>query len=155
MKANADIRKKTLNYLKQEQLMVLATASKTGEPHATAVFYLVDDDFNFYFVTKAKTSKNRNLERNRRVALSIGWGPPMNVQVHGTAKPVKDDRIKMRALAELIALGAARRDVWPPILHIEAGEYRMYRITPKSVHVLDLQSKMLGSDASPIYDLKF
>jgi pyridoxamine 5'-phosphate oxidase len=88
------IKKKVLDYLLGQSLMVLATASPDGKPYATTMLFTVDDDFNFYFISREETRKARNLEDNPRASLSIGFSEPMNVQAEGKVELIEDEKLR-------------------------------------------------------------
>ncbi len=77
------IRQEALAFVKQNLVAVVAT-SYNDIPHAAATYYLVDDDFNFYFLTKNNTSKYLNAAVNDSAAIVVGTGPKhATVQARG------------------------------------------------------------------------
>ncbi|MCW2763413.1 MAG: hypothetical protein JWR85_3614 [Marmoricola sp.] len=42
-------------FLRQHHMGVLSTVSSDGEPWGAAIYFIVDEDFTFYFVTRAET----------------------------------------------------------------------------------------------------
>lgn len=74
-----------LKFLNENTTAVLAT-SADNIPRAATIYYLVDQDFNFYFLTKDNTGHCQNIRNNPNVALVIGTGPEhITVQVKGHA----------------------------------------------------------------------
>lgn len=63
-----------LKYLKDHKTAVVATASKSGEPEAATVFYAINDDFTFNFITDSTSRKFKNLKENPHVAIVVGTG---------------------------------------------------------------------------------
>ena len=81
------------DYLTEQRIGRLATATLDGIPHVTAVGY-VNDDENVYISTFTKTKKVRNIRKNSKVAfivddtpVSTGW---RYVIVEGEAEEVTD-----------------------------------------------------------------
>src|SRR4051812_43049416 len=72
-------------FLKDQHTAVIATSFE-NQPHATVVYYDVDDDFNIYYLTKQNTQKNIQTAFNPRIAMVIGTGPEhCTVQIRGRA----------------------------------------------------------------------
>ena|SRR3989344_9660029 len=77
-------KKLALKFLKNHKSAVVATASRSGEPQASTVFYAIDDDFTFNFTTDTKSRKLKNLKENPHVAIVVGTGPDvMTIQCGG------------------------------------------------------------------------
>lgn len=148
------VKKKALDYLLSQSLMVLATASPDGKPYATTMLFTMDDDFNFYFVTRKETRKNRNLIDNPVASISIGFDPPMNVQAEGKVELVEDEKLRGDLFARLAVASDRIDDFWPPILRIEAGEYLLYRIKPSWVRVLDMESRNVNEEEMPLFEIE-
>ena len=51
---NLQIKKIALKFLQEKEHItaVVATATKDGTPHSAVVYYFVDENFNFYFLTE-------------------------------------------------------------------------------------------------------
>ena len=47
-----DLKKEALKFLNEQVTAALATVSVTGEPQVATIYYHVDNDFNFYFITR-------------------------------------------------------------------------------------------------------
>ena len=92
-------KKNALKFLKENHVMVLATASNKGVPHAATVYYLVDEHFDLYFCTGEETKKFLNIKDNSNVALVVGTGPEIKtIQGGGKAEWIieGDDAIMKR-----------------------------------------------------------
>ena len=59
-------RVKLLKYLKTQTLTSLATFGK--EPWICSVYFVVDDDLNFYFVSSPDSQHSKDIEKNKSVA---------------------------------------------------------------------------------------
>lgn len=85
----ADPKAELLKYLNAHAIMSLATV---GEHAAIcSVYFTVDDDLNFYFISKPETEHCRNIEMNGVVVCAIADGDQkvtdkkIGVQIKGTA----------------------------------------------------------------------
>ena len=59
-----------IKFLKDHKSAVVATASRSGEPEAATLFYAIDNDFTFNFITDKESRKYKNLKENpQQVAL--------------------------------------------------------------------------------------
>jgi nitroimidazol reductase NimA-like FMN-containing flavoprotein (pyridoxamine 5'-phosphate oxidase superfamily) len=143
MLTQEQIKKDVLEFLRENTTAVVAT-SFNDEPRASTVYYYVDDNFNFYFVTKRNTSKYLNIEMNPHVALVIGTGPEhITVQVHGEGKFVADDEQKDTILEKLLDILAREHVKLWPIDDMPSFKDRhkvVFKITPHKVLFLNLDS---------------
>jgi nitroimidazol reductase NimA-like FMN-containing flavoprotein (pyridoxamine 5'-phosphate oxidase superfamily) len=72
-------------FLQNNNIAVIATTYK-NIPFAAAVHYVVDSDFNFYFITSRNSDKYLNVVINPNIALVVGDGPKhISVQARGHA----------------------------------------------------------------------
>lgn len=95
---------KAFQFLRDNNVAVVTTADKDGNPQGASVYYVVDGNYNFYFVTSKKTKKFENIQENNSVGIVVGFGPDLEtIQGGGTAKEIgdKDDqKEKVSRLAE-------------------------------------------------------
>lgn len=147
------VKAKALEYLKGQALMVLATSTMDGAPYASTMLYVVDDGFNFHFITRKETKKAAHLAENPRVAFSIGFASPMNIQAEGRVDLVEDEAERAELFARLAEAGGKAKDFWPPILRIEAGDYLLFRIVPSWLRVLDLEGQHINEEEMPFTEI--
>src|SRR5688500_10960018 len=62
---------KVQEFLKHHHTAVISTVSEKSEPWGSAVNFFADEDFNFFFMTRADTLKYQNIESNPIVAMTI------------------------------------------------------------------------------------
>jgi uncharacterized pyridoxamine 5'-phosphate oxidase family protein len=60
-----------LRFLKKNIMATIATSTPEGGPEAAAMYYVADDDFTLYFVTRRDSRKYENLDKNRRIAVVV------------------------------------------------------------------------------------
>ena len=65
---------------------VVATVDRDGKPEAALVEVAATDDGELIFDTKTEARKVANLFRNAKVAIVVGWGGPLSVQIEGEAE---------------------------------------------------------------------
>lgn len=138
-------------FLQSHYLATITTVAHDGEPQAATMLYLMDDDFNFYFVTRRHTRKYANLQSNNKVGMVItSTDNPETIQVQGeaTTSPENlDDEFvaqleKKTDLANLYHgpfLGLAGLDFsvwkikthWLRSLNVQEGEEAYHQIIPE------------------------
>jgi general stress protein 26 len=130
---------KVFDFMKKHPLGVLSTVSTDGTPWGAAIYYIVDEDFNIYFVTRSKTFKYSNLEKNPKAALTVTDGESqITIQLTGevSAMPVQK---YMDVFFEKFAALRPRDDYqWaPPIDKIHEGNYMPLQLTPSKLQFAD------------------
>jgi len=92
MKLSEKDKKEVLNFLSKHKLMSMGTYYK--EPWAASLYYVFDDNFNFFFVSNPKTKHCQNLVKNSRVSITVAdsnqdpKGNKLGFQASGIAKKV-------------------------------------------------------------------
>lgn len=74
-----------VTFLRCHRLCVQATVSQAGSPQAAVVGFGVSDDLEIVFDTLGTSRKAKNLRRDPRMALVIGWDQEQTVQIDGVA----------------------------------------------------------------------
>ena len=137
------IRLDALRFLQENSTAVIATSFK-DDPKASTVYYHVDDDFNFYFVTKRNTSKYMNAEMNPKAAIVVGTGPEhISVQAHGRVELIVNDDEKNRIMNMLVGkqkLKGVR--LWPieELKNLKDGYKVLFKIIPNELLYMNLDS---------------
>lgn len=133
-------RKDICHYLCKLSIAVLSTVDSDNKPHSAAMFFTVDEDLNFFLMTKSTTKKYLNCEKNKNVALTV-IDPHVikTVQVHGAIERVTDTEVTTKvivALEEKNAVGGI--SYWPPPLSkIQEGEIVILKVTPTWLRYAD------------------
>lgn len=142
-------KKFALKFLKDHKTAVVATASRSGEPQAATLFYAIDDDFTFYFITDKTSRKFKNLKENPHVAIVVGTGEDVRtVQCGGHVEIV--DYLRDTNRAE----GIIRKVIENSKLHSEPSalpvlmnpnvEFGVFILKPSWMVILDLEIKKEG-----------
>jgi uncharacterized pyridoxamine 5'-phosphate oxidase family protein len=146
-----------LSFLKENKLISLSTVGSDGQPRITPVFYLIDDDFNVYFWTVSKSSKCKNIKENPKVSLQVWAKDIASVEIEGVASIVGDSKERDEIVSKIVDMALAE-DIWPPLLRVKEktdSNYTAYKISPKKVSILDLKSRKIHEEKSPITIFEF
>jgi len=85
---------KLLSYLKSQHTMYLATYD--GKPWTSTVFYAIDKEFNFYFISEPTTRHGKAIKKNKIISCAISdsnqvvTDKKIGAQVEGIASEVKN-----------------------------------------------------------------
>jgi len=107
-----------LEFLKRHRYAVQATTNAEGAPQAAVVGVAVTEQLELVFDTLGATRKARNLRRDRRIALVVGWDEEQTVQLEGVADEPRGqelDRLK-RVYFQAFPDGS-ERERWPGITY--------------------------------------
>ena len=61
-------------FLAAHELLTLATASSSGEPHACSIFY-ISDGTTVFFSVAPNSQSHKNLKENPRASIAVGDAP--------------------------------------------------------------------------------
>lgn len=95
-------KKSLYEYLRSQKMMSVATVSQ--KPFICNVYYGMDENFNFYFMSETTTYHAKNIAKNSKVAISIAdthqlvTDKKIGVQITGTASQVRDEKEIIKAL---------------------------------------------------------
>lgn len=79
-------------FLKANTMAAVSTASNDGRPELAFVYYIIDDDLNFYFITRRDSQKFRNILENWRLAVAVADEDDVKtVQLSGRVEEVTDE----------------------------------------------------------------
>ncbi len=136
--ADLDAKKLFIEFLKGINAAVLSTVSPENQPMSAMIYFISDDNLNFYFMSK-NTMKTRNIESNNKVALLIGnEKAPVSAQVHGEVEKIMGgvvfDEKRDRLIQSMI-----HNSFSPPIFEVEGEEINIYKLTPTWIRWFDLR----------------
>jgi general stress protein 26 len=140
-------RTEAYNFLKKHNVGVLATVTADHEPHATAIYYLIDSSFTISFITKTNTKKADNLQHNNHAVLLVYEAESQTtVQTTGVVSEVKD-MLKINELFTQVIYASIEtgKTSVPPIAKLEEGDYVAYQLKPKQVHMAVFSHSASGS----------
>lgn len=134
-------------FLQSHVVGVLSTVSPDGVPYGSPIYYIVDEELNFFFVTKSGTKKSENMQENEKVALTIvAPSLPITIQVRGNAVETNDVAMYTK-MAEMNAEEKGGFH-WPPPIHKlhHSGDLLMYKLTPTWLRVGDFSESQDMTD---------
>lgn len=80
-----------LRFLKEQSLACLASVAPNGNPSASFVYYVIDDDFTVNFMTRKDSRKYANVTANGRGAMAIADEAQMkSIQMEGDVIEITD-----------------------------------------------------------------
>lgn len=114
---------------------MLATSDSAANPHAAVIYFTLNDDLSFSFVTKTETQKYKNIEENKSVSLvAYDEKGQASVQVMGHVEKVADQDEAYKILNKTFKYSAevSHREL-PPLEKLIAGEYVALRLIPQVI----------------------
>ncbi len=122
-------------FLASHELLTLATASSSGEPHAAPVFYATDGT-TVYFSLNASSQSYKNIQENGRASVAVGdapdagqdWKAAKGIQITGDVTDIEGD--EEREAGEKVA---ARYSYLDDVF--SGGDF--FRLDPDEVHYVD------------------
>lgn len=138
------LKEDVIRFLQESSTSALATSFK-DDPKVSTVYFVSDDDLNFYFATKRKTSKYLNASLNPRASFVVGMGPDhISVQAHGRIDLIVNDEERERVLNLLVGkqnlLGVK---VWPidQMNNFKESYKVIFKIVPDELYFMNLDSE--------------
>lgn len=133
------VKAKALEFLKSQRVAVISTVAENGDPQSAVVTFLVDDEFNIFFVTRKKSRKFANIIRNPRVSVVVGFDPeqPSTIQMQGNARISESNRITtlLKFSQALIS-----REKWWPLLKVAGLDFVLMEVKIDWARWMDLDS---------------
>jgi len=86
-------RAELIAFIRRHRLAVVASTSPSGGPQAAVVGVAVTDELELVFDTLGDTRKARNLRRDGRAAVVIGWDDEQTLQLEGPADEPDGDTL--------------------------------------------------------------
>lgn len=130
-------------FLRSKDMAVLSTSDKKGVPHGAVTYYVVDDQHRIYILTKADTTKARNVIANPQVALTIfDTGAAQTLQIQGVAVIETNEKTKQHIFNSIMKPHKYNEGYrLPPIAWVEAGMFVIITVTPQSANYSDFSKK--------------
>jgi len=98
---HTELKHQALEFLKEPKRItaVIGTCSLDNVPYTATVYFHVDDDFNFYFLTATGTQKFHNLQANPQASITIGFGPSYTTMQGGGSVELLEKNSEAEKLA--------------------------------------------------------
>jgi nitroimidazol reductase NimA-like FMN-containing flavoprotein (pyridoxamine 5'-phosphate oxidase superfamily) len=139
-------RKSALEFIKGHHAGVIATAGHDNQPHASAVYYVADEHFNVYFLTKVNSRKYNAIQAHPQVAFTIGrLDVPQTLQIEGVASELRSDEAKQAHIPDLMDMLEKTNPYYVPIAKMDS-EVVLIWIQPKWIRWGDFAVEGIGDD---------
>lgn len=131
------------SFLQHHPMGVLSTVSADGTPWGSAIYYIADKNFNFFFVTRVETFKYDNMDANPIASLTVADDTAQTtVQVFGTISHVPPQDYMEIVFEKLASVKPKDDHMWtPPLNKIHAGNYMPLRLTPTKLQYADFKKR--------------
>ena len=144
-----------LEYLKSLNFMSVATYNK--HLWAASVYYVVDKDFNLYFISQPDTEHCQDILKNSEVACTIAdsrqkvTAKKVGVQLYGTAKQLT----AMEKLKWMLAFWNRMNPGVASVINLKniqnkVIKSRAYQITPKKIKWFN--EELYGSEGVEVFE---
>lgn len=132
-----DKQQRILSFLEEKPIGVLSTVDPNGNPHGVVVYFVIDGDFNVYFLTKARTRKYDNLKHHNHATLTV-FDPASQTtaQITGVAEEIKDNYQVNEIANKMVeaSFKVSEVDV-PPITKLDAGAAAAFKLKPVQIRM--------------------
>ncbi len=142
-------RNEVLDFLKERRVAILGTTDEKGNSHLTPMYFAVDSDFNFYFVTHSQTKKIINVDRNESATVLVYDEKMFKlVEARGITITVNDAE-KFKTILRLlpkIDFQMLKFQWPPPIDKFQKGEIVAIHLHPQELYFGDFSASQTGVD---------
>jgi uncharacterized pyridoxamine 5'-phosphate oxidase family protein len=130
---------KVRKFLEKHSMGVLSTVSEDGKPWGSAIYFVTDDDFNFYFVTRVNTLQHQNMNYLPVAAITVADSDSQQtVQVMGAISRVSTSDMVDIVFNKLVKIRPHSDYSWvPPVDKLHGGDYMVLRLTPEKLQYAD------------------
>jgi uncharacterized pyridoxamine 5'-phosphate oxidase family protein len=134
---------KVTEFLKDHHMAILSTVSENGKPWGSAIIFALDEDMNFFFMTRADTFKYKNIEANPNVAFTVADEErQITVQASGKVTRVDADDYMDVVFKKLASVKPRGDFQWvPPVIKVHKGDYMILQFTPSRLQYADFKQR--------------
>lgn len=137
-----------LEFINGKSIAVVSTVTPQNKPMSATVYFVVDDNLNFYFTTKTFSRKYRNILENPNVSMVVGTdNEPVTAQIEGVAQKINDKSEFDRFFVKFHEIFSKNSYV-APIFQLSPVDNTlvMFKITPNFIRWLDLRGDKVDND---------
>lgn len=140
-------RSDALAFLTRNRTAVLATAGHDNLPHASAIHYSADGDFNIYFLTLPSSRKYAALKAHPQVALTImREDVPQTLQIEGMAEDITLSLEMQEKKDAVVKALEANPFFFPPITKLDYETPAVIWVKPTWIRWADYAFAKYGTD---------
>ena len=130
-------------HLQTGRMMQLAT-SVNNQPWCCTVFFVPDDEFNLYWISKSETRHSKELIINTKAAVAIPIkfaveGKRVGLQIEGEAKVVEEIE-EIKRGARLFSDRYQTGEIWYTDFVAGKNEHKLYKFRSKIFGVFDQEN---------------
>lgn len=134
-----------LAFLKAHKAGVIATVSREGRPHASAIYYTSDDKFSIYFLTLASSRKYAAALANPWAAFVVGAQDiPQTLQIEGPISEIHRQEDLDNHASDLIDVLTSNGTYYAPITKLDPADTVLMWLQPKWIRWADYTSPLGG-----------
>lgn len=146
MNADETTRNEALTFLKNHTAGVLATVSKDYNPHASVVYFVSDEKFNIYFLTKIGSRKYDAIKAHPQTAFTIGRQDiPQTLQIEGVASELTSKEDQDAHVPDLMNVLSQQTAGFVPAGKMD-GDLAVMWLQPKWIRWGDFSKEAIGND---------
>lgn len=141
-----DKHSETYKFLNDHKLGVLSTVTEQAMPSGAAIYYVVDEALNLYFLTHTTSKKYKNIHDNPKAAFTIVDDyTQTTVQAQGIITEVEVGDEHDKAYRKLATVHPSGQFAWiPPVSKMHEGETRLLKLTPQSLRFSNFSPEKSG-----------
>lgn len=138
-----ELHHKVYHFLRMHHMGVLSTVGEDGSPWGAAIYFVADEDFTFYFVTRAETYKYQNLAARPAVALTVADEPSQTtVQLSGIVSPLPYEDYLDVVFRKMSQIRPHDDEEWmPPVDKLRKGNFMPLVLKPTKMQFADYKNK--------------
>lgn len=146
MQPDSTARAEALAFAQSHTAGVLATVSKDYAPHASVVYFVADDSFNIYFLTKRGSRKYAAMMAHPQVAFTLGRQEiPQTLQIEGVASELTGTEDQDAHVPDLMNVLAQQKPGMVPAGKMD-GDLAVMWLQPKWIRWGDFSKAALGNE---------
>lgn len=125
------------DFLKSQLTGVLSLVDPNGNPHATVIYFSVDNYFNCYFITKHDTKKFDSIvHQNHGMLVVFDAQSQTTAQIKGVIEDISDSPIARHVFNTMKTTAEGKSDSGvAPISKLFAGEYVCFKLRPRQIRM--------------------
>jgi uncharacterized protein YhbP (UPF0306 family) len=127
-------------YLEEQHMLQLATVMN-GMPWCSTVYYIHDNDFNFYWASLPSRRHSKEIRHNPQTAIAVAikfvnGKQVVGVQAEGLTTEL-DNPKSIRQIADRYAKKFGRNTKWVEDIASSSTQHRIYKFIPAALFLFD------------------
>lgn len=134
--------KKLKQQLEKSMTLQVATVGNDGKPWICSVYYVVDDDNNFYWLSLPSRRHSQHIAQNNNVAATVAIKtdmPVIGIQIQGQVSIVKDAPHVASIMDRYIVKYEVGKTFYERFVE-GINQQNIYKLTPSEMYLFDEKS---------------